>query len=120
MTIEKRIEELQTLYGKDNVTTKVVDTTTLVRIKSAKLPLGCKPEKTDVLLAFTQQQDTPTKRYVKENVKLPNGNAPRNLNPTMVDGETWYDFSYAFQWNQATDPMYQYVESALHRFAKTD
>ena len=120
MTIEKRIEELQTLYGKDNITSKIVEGTTLVRIKSVELPQGCKPEKTDFLLAIPQQQDTPSKRYVKENVKLPNGNTPRNLNPTMVDGESWYDFSYAFQWNPTTDPMYQYVESALHRFAKTD
>ncbi len=120
MTIDKRIEELQILYGKENVTSKTVDGTTLVRIKSAQLPTGCKPERTDVLLAFPPQQDTPAKRYVKETIKLPNGNTPRNFNPTMLDGEAWYDFSYAFQWNGATDPMYQYVESALHRFAKTD
>jgi hypothetical protein len=120
MTIEKRMEELQSFYGKDNVVCKIVDNTTLVRVKSAQLPVGCKPEKTDVLLTFPQQQDSPAKRYVKENVRLPNGNTPRNFNPTMVDGETWYDFSYGFQWNPQSDPMYQYVESALHRFAKTD
>jgi hypothetical protein len=120
VTVEKRIEELQTLYGKDNVTSKIVDGTALVRIKGARLPQGCKPEKTDVLLAFPQPQDSPVKRYVKENVKLPNGNTPKNFNPTMVDGETWYDFSFAFQWNPTADPIYQYVESALHRFAKAE
>lgn len=119
MTLEKRVEELRSLYS--NVDMKTLqDSITAVRIKNAQLPSGCTPDKTDVLLLFPPNQDTPSKRYVKENVKLPNGKAPKNLNPTQVDGETWYDFSYNFPWSPQTDTMYQYVESALHRFAKTE
>jgi len=119
VTVEKKVEELRYLYGA--VSTKTLPNgTILVRIKEVQLPSGCAPSKTDFLIEFPQNQDVPSKRYVKENITLPNGKTPRNFTPTQVDGEPWYEFSFNFPWNSQTDPMYQYVESALQRFAKTE
>ena len=115
MVLEQRIEELKRLYS-DIRSKTLPDGTGLVKIGTAKLPVGCTPPSTDVLLVFPPGQNTPSARYVKDIVKLPNGSTP-GFSPTIVEGETWYTFSYNFSWNPR-DPMYQYVESLVTRFAK--
>jgi hypothetical protein len=118
VTMERRVEELKRIYPE--VSTKTLqDGSYLVRVCKVGLPKGCNPETTDVLLSFQLSQEVPSGRYVKDQVRLPNGKTP-GYNATTIDGETWYGFSYNFLWNGTTDPMYQYVESMLTRFAKSE
>jgi hypothetical protein len=81
-----------------------------------QLPNGCVPTVTDFLIVYPPNQDTPNARFVKHQVTLPNGKVP-SFNSTIVDGETWYGFSYNLQWNP-TQPLYLYVEGMIHRFDK--
>ena len=116
MTLEKRIIELRAFYR--DVAEKVLPDKSLVRINKALLPRGCAPQQIDFLLLFAPGQDTPSGWFVKEMVRLSNGSMPNSAS-TTIDGEVWHSYSYRFNWEQANDPMYQYVESALHRFAKS-
>jgi len=97
---------------------KMLTDKVVVRIKHSLLPKGCIPSEVDFLLTFPLSQDVPNGWFVKEQIRLPNGTMP-NSSPTMIDGEAWFGYSYRFQWDSSQDPMYQYVESALHRFART-
>ncbi len=118
MTLDRRVEELKRVYPEVQSKT-LQDGSGLIRICKVNLPKGCNPETTDVLLSFQPSQEVPNGRYVKDQVKLPSGRTP-NYSATAIDGETWYGFSYNFLWNGTTDPMYQYVESVLTRFAKSE
>lgn len=115
MTLEKRVIELRAFYG--GISEKILPDMLLVRINKAMLPRGCVPQETDFLVIFPPGQDTPSGWFVKEKVRLPNGTNPNSAS-TTIDGEVWFSYSYRFSWSQSNDPMYQYVESALHRFAK--
>jgi hypothetical protein len=115
MNLTKRVEELVSIYG--DVSTKTLpDGQILIRINRALLPQNCSPPDTDFLMTFPPGQDKPSGRYVKDQVRLSSGGTP-SFSPTIIDGETWNGFSFNFPW-EPTDPLYQYVESALHRFAK--
>lgn len=117
MDIEKRLAELRGFYSE--LDTKLApDGNTHVRIKGLTTYTGCNPGSTDFLLVLSPQQEAPVARYVKHPVILPSGNTP-NYSSTLVDGETWYTFSYSFRWNPS-DPLYLYVESAMTRFAKAN
>jgi len=110
------VQELQSFYA-DVVVKTLHDGQTIVWIRSALLPPNATQTEVDFLLTFAPGQDTPGGRYIKSQVRLPGGSLP-NYAATTIDGETWYGFSYQFQWS-SSDPMYQFVESALHRFVKT-
>jgi hypothetical protein len=116
MDIERRVEELRGFYSQVETKTSP-DGNTLVRIKGLAPDVGCTPGSTDVLLVLSTRQDTPLAKYVKHPITLASGSKP-NYSSTLVDGETWYGFSFNFEWS-TSDPMYVYVESVMTRFAKT-
>lgn len=111
----KRLDELRGFYPE--VDTKAKDGGTLAKIKSLATPAGCNPAQTEFLLVLAPQQELPMARYVKDPIVLAGGARP-NYSSSLVDGETWYTFSYNFLWSPS-DPMYLFVESAMTRFAKT-
>ncbi len=86
----------------------------LVNQVTVNVPL----ESTTPTFVLSPQQESPLARYVKQPVTLASGNTP-NYSSALVDGETWYTFSYNIRWNPL-DPLYLYVESAMTRFAKTN
>ncbi len=115
MTPEAKVAQLQSFFADVNM--KTLSNRVAVRIRHALLPRGCTPSEIDFLVTFPLNQDTPNGWFVKEQVRLVNGAMP-NANSTIIDGETWFGYSYRFSWDPNQDPLYQYVESALHRFAK--
>jgi hypothetical protein len=115
MDIERRVGELRGFYS-EVVTKRTPDGNTVVSIKGLTTDVGCIPGRTDVLLVMSTQQDTPVARYVKHPITLASGSTP-NYSPILIDGETWYGFSFNLQWS-TSDPMYVYVESVMTRFAK--
>ncbi len=117
MDIGKALRELRGFYAEVD-TKQTSDGNTLVRIRSLTTHTGCNPGTTDFLLVLSPQQEAPVARYVKHPVTLASGNTP-NYSSALVDGETWYTFSYNIRWNPS-DPLYLYVESAMTRFAKTN
>ncbi|MDG6950012.1 MAG: hypothetical protein JRM77_09265 [Nitrososphaerota archaeon] len=74
------------------------------------------PGTTDFLLVLSASQETPVQRCVKHPITLASGRVP-NYSSTLVDGETWYTYSFNFQWSPS-DPLYVFVESAMSRFAQ--
>ena len=116
MDIERRIEELRQFYPLLNLK-PIAGGYTVVRVRNVALPAGCNPGSTDVLLTLSAGQEVPAGRFVKHPVVLPSGNSP-SYSATLIDGETWYGFSYNFPWSSTADPMYVFVESMITRFAK--
>jgi len=118
VSLDKREEELKRIYTQVQKKT-LPDGSGLIRVHGLTLAKGCVPERTDMLLTFPANQNVPNGRYVKDPVKLSSGRSPA-YSPTTLDGETWYGFSYNVQWNPNYDVLYQYVESILTRFAKSE
>jgi hypothetical protein len=85
----------------------------LIRIKSARLPRGCDPEETPVLLVM---QPSRPQIYVKPGIKLPNGRDPRSATNVQIEGESWLQFSYSFPYDETTHTLVQFVGAALNRF----
>src|SRR5438445_10135655 len=111
------IEELKEAYG---VVTTVTAPSgeTYFRIDSVKLPKGCKPMTTAVLLVVKGGERPLC--YVKPGIKVPNGVDPRSTSTVEVQGEAWLQFSYSFGWEWSTHTLVQFVGSSLRRFARPE
>ena len=116
-TLAPELEELKDTYG-DVSTAGGASQQTLIRIGGARLPYGCVPISTSVLLVVQDGQRPQC--YVKGAIKLPSGSSPRNYAPVQMAGEEWWQFSYAFPWEQHAHSLVQFVEASLQRFAKTE
>ena len=110
---EAEIEDLRRTFGE--ITTVERGETHLVRLPAVPLPSGCKPERTQVLLTL-HSQDRPL-IYVQPGIIGPHGGPPRSCSDVLVEGESWMQFSYQFQWSWA-DGLVTFVGTALRRFAK--
>ena len=91
----------------------------LVRLNAVCLPHGCSPAATAALVVFDPGQPTP-RLLVRDKPKTPGGVDPRNVNPEVAGGETWYGFSYRVAWDDSKHTAVQFVGSALGRFAKNE
>jgi hypothetical protein len=111
------IEELKDAFG---AVTKVTAPSgeTYFRIESAKLPKGCKPAATPVLLVVNGEARP--RCYVKPGIKVPNGVDPRSTSTVELQGEAWLQFSYNFSWEWTTHTLVQFVGSGLRRFARLE
>ncbi len=120
MTAERLAEELVLLkdaYGE--VSTGVgAPGQALIRVGEARLPRGCAPASTPVLLVVQDGQRP--QLHVKGGIRLPNGGVPRNYSAAQVAGEEWWTFSYSFPWDEASHTLVQFVGASLQRFGKTE
>jgi len=91
-------------------------TRTLVKIPAVRLPKGCVPAQTAVLVVIEESQPAP-QLYVKQLPKLPNGSAPRSTSPVQFGGESWHTFSFSQPWDEDRHTAVQLVEGRLRRFA---
>jgi hypothetical protein len=118
---EALLSDLRTQYGDAAVATRRVGTSTLVRVGPVPIPQR-ENVTTEVLLdvvdGFRQSGARPT-LYVRDGTVQPNGHRGRNVNPTLVHGENWLSFSWAFDWH-VSQPAWVLVEGALRRFAIND
>jgi len=114
--LASEIKYLKGLYGAVARTTGSSGKT-LVRLTTAKLPPGCQPEATPVLLAWQPGQTRP-EMYVAPGVRCPNGASPRSTSTVFIEGEVWLQFSYTFPWEPSRHSLVQFVEGGLRRFAK--
>ncbi len=89
---------------------------TLIKIDELALPRGCSPPTTPVLVVVQQGQPRP-QVYVRPGTKASGGVEPRSTSVVQVEGEAWLQFSYSFPWDENTNSLVQFVESALRRFA---
>jgi len=111
--------ELKGYFGEENVARKVLaDATVSFKITEAELPQGCQPQRLAVLVTFPGGNDPP-QVFIKEQVKLANGNVPRSLTNVTFDGEAWVGFSANFAWDPSR-PLWYFVAGKLRRFAQPD
>lgn len=108
------IAEINEVYG----TTQSLDegSEKLLRIDAVPLPDGCNPKTTQVLLKENNGADRP-EIYVKGMITLPNGVTPRSTSTVAIEGESWMQFSYQFEWNAQQQSLVQFISTALMRFA---
>jgi hypothetical protein len=116
-TITKAVEELRSVYGEAAAESREGGRT-LVKIGGVELPPGCKPARSDVLIVLDPAAARPV-AYVRPGVLLPNGVAPRSTSQTVVGGESWLGFSFAFPWSEA-DSIITFLAVARQRFARHD
>jgi hypothetical protein len=88
------------------------------KVEGVPLPPGCKPERSDVLLVYNSRTEPPT-MYVRDSIVLRNGAVPRNLTPTQIDGELWYQFSANYSYDNSK-PVSVYVYGRLGRFLRDE
>lgn len=111
--------ELKHDFGPENVNDKrLQDRRQLFRITSVDLPEGCTPGKSDVLLVYSGPGATP-EILVRQAPSLPNGRSPKNINPTTIDGEPWFNYSVRWAWNPS-EPIWRNVIRKLMRFASPE
>jgi hypothetical protein len=89
----------------------------LIRIKAARLPRGCEPKETAVLLVM---QSSRPQIYVKPGIKLANGHDPRGTSTVQIEGESWLQFSYSFPYDESMHTIVQFVGAAINRFKLTE
>lgn len=111
------LEELKAQYEDVQVCSN--GSFSLVRITGVDLPKGCKPPSSAVLLLLKPGQPKP-EIYVRPGIKLPNGKDPRSTSTVTIEGESWLQFSYQFEYNKDTHSLVQFIESSLRRFAKNE
>lgn len=111
------IEELKASYG--GLTTATgASGQTLYRLNAARLPRGCTPAETPVLLVLQEGQRPQI--YVQTGIRTPNGTVPRSTSEVQFGGETWMQFSYNIAGDPSTYTLAQLVEASLRRFAKNE
>lgn len=111
--------ELRRDYGPDNVKDKrLVDRRQAFRLIGVGLPEGCQPPSSDVLLIYAAPNTTP-EILVGRAPTLPNGRAPKNINPTTIDGEPWFNYSVQWSWNPS-ESVWRNVTRKLMRFASAE
>lgn len=116
-TMTREIEELMAAHGATSVAAGSPGQV-LLRITDAKLPLGCRPAQTPVLLVLQDGQRPVL--HVKPGIHLPNGSVPRSTSSVQVAGEEWMQYSYTFTYDENTHTLVQFVETSLRRFAKAE
>src|SRR5687767_1706277 len=114
-TLSAEIKQLKLVYGE--VSVAEVAGQTLIRITRARLPRGCSPAESPVLLVL--QDGQPPKVYVKPGIKVSSG-TPRSTSDVQVAGEAWMQFSYNIVGDLASYTLVQLLEASLQRFAKNE
>lgn len=115
--LSAEIKELKATYG--GLTTAAGDAgQTLYRLSSARLPTGCNPPTTAVLVVL--QDGQVPKIYVKPGIKTPNGTVPRSTSVVQIGGQEWLQFSYNIAGDPSTYTLAQLVEASMRRFAKNE
>lgn len=119
MTIETISAELEALKAAYGVVTMATDAPgqALIRIANARLPQGCTPAETPVLLVL--QDGQVPKVYVKPGIKVPSG-VPRSTSDVQIAGEAWMQFSYNLAGDISTYSLVQLVGASLQRFANNE
>ena len=115
-TLTSEIDQLKDAFG-DVATSTGSAQQTLIRIESVRLPKGCAPSETPVLLVM--QSPRPL-IYVKPGIKLPNKRDPRSTSLVQVEGEGWMQFSYSFPYDENSHSLVYFVATALTRFKQTE
>jgi hypothetical protein len=115
-TISAELEGLKAAYGEVAMATGAPGQI-LIRIANARLPRGCTPAETPVLLVLEDGQVP--KVYVKPGIKVPSG-APRSTSDVQIAGEAWMQFSYNLAGDPSTYSLVQLVGASLQRFAKDE
>lgn len=111
--------ELKRDFGPENVNGKRLgDRRQVFRLISVGLPEGCMPGASDVLLVYSAPSTTPD-ILVSQVPTLPNGRTPKNVNPTTIDGEPWFNYSVQWTWNPS-ESIWRNVMRKLLRFASPD
>ena len=106
-------------FGRHTVVDKVLqDGKVACKVEGVPLPPGCKPEKSDVLLVYNSRTEPPA-MYIRDSVILRNTAAPRNLTPTQIDGEPWYQFSANYSYD-ISKPVSALVYGRLGRFLRNE
>ena len=82
-------------------------------------PDGCKPASTEVLVRLQASEQAP-RVFVRNKPTTPGGVIPRNVNPEIVAGESWFGFSFSLVWDPERNTAEQFLEGALRRFAKNE
>src|SRR5438105_4185503 len=109
---------LRAHYADAAITTRAVPGLLLVKVAGVSIPRR-NGATTDALVALPPDFRTSGARpqvYFKPGTTQPNGRPGRNVNPTMVHGESWLSMSWQFEWNAAT-PAWTLVEGAVRRFS---
>jgi hypothetical protein len=108
------INELNEQYG----IVKILNNQTVIyaHVENVSLPAGCNPEVTEVILVLRSNQARP-EIYVKPGIVLANGRSPRSVSVIAIEGESWLQFSYQFNWDKQQHTLVQFVEGALRRFS---
>ena len=114
------IADLRLRYGADAVSTRTVGTETLVKVTGVPVPR--RNVITDALIVlganFRNSGGRPPV-YFKPGTTQPNGQPGRNVNATLVHGESWLSMSWQFDWS-ADMPAWALVEGAVRRFSIND
>ena len=108
---------LRAHYGEAAVATRTVPGQLLVSVAGVHIPRR-NGTTTDALVALPLDFRTSGARpqvYFKPGTTQPNGRPGRNVNPTMVHGESWLSMSWQFDW-APTMPAWALVEGAVRRF----
>jgi hypothetical protein len=111
--------ELKRDFGPENVKDKrLADRRQTFRLSSVPLPNGCNPATVEVLLLYAAPSAAPD-ILVSKAPTLPNGSQPKNVNPTTIDGEPWYNYSVRWTWSPS-DTIWRNVMQKLMRFASPE
>jgi len=111
--------ELQRDFGPDSVQDKrLSDRRQVFRLKAVEYPGGCSPASTDVLLLYSAPSAAPD-ILVNKVPTLPNGRQPKNVNPTTIDGEAWFNYSVQWTWTPS-EPIWRNIMRKLMRFASPE
>ncbi|MFZ0892613.1 MAG: hypothetical protein WB778_04145 [Thermoplasmata archaeon] len=93
--------ELEGSFGPQAIVYKATaDGRHLFKIERVPLPPGCNPPATEALLVYPPGSDTP-EIYARQGIVLPNGAAPKNTYPTVIEGEAWMKWSAQWSWNSS-------------------
>jgi hypothetical protein len=111
---DRLLHELGEAYP--NATRTVETARTLVKIPKVYFPEGCVPPHAAALVVIEDSSPSP-QLYVKDQPRLPNGQAPRSTSAAQFAGEAWYSFSFSQPWEEDRHTALQLVEGRLRRFA---
>lgn len=116
-TIEKAVQDLVSLYG-DGVRTAREGSRTLARLAEVKMPPGCRPLTTPMLLVLDAAAEKPV-AYVQPGQLLSNGRARRSTPVQIVGGESWMQFSFNVPWTEEVG-IVRFMAAARQRFTQND
>jgi hypothetical protein len=117
--IQEQVARLKHLYGTVDRLAENSSGPQLLRINEARVPKGCSPSRTRVLLRIAPGQPRP-EIFVQPGIRLPNGKEPRSTSTVLVAGESWLQFSFSFPWDEQQHTLDQFVAASLQRFARSE